>query len=126
MSEAHVCQRCYEHELELHGQWAQCPGCGAGFLASELEAIEKSAAAAALTREARACFYEEAKRPRKGGGGDDGLSLTHDRAYVDDSIVRVTAVKTKSKVLRIKNLNCTSLEAQEAILALIRKELLLD
>lgn len=130
MKEAYVCPNCVEAELVAQpgSNWLSCPGCGRYFDKDDMAEHygPQESEESQRDREIRACFYEDMHKPRASGGGDDGLAMTFDFAYVDDSIVYVGEEKTKVVVLRVRGLDCSTKEAQEAIMALIRKELLLD
>jgi len=114
---AYICPRCCEQELEIGPKWAQCPGCGAGFLASDLEAIESRADSLAKSREARACFLEETRRCQKRGGGNDGLSMVPDYGWSDSSLVKVATrrVSRRGSVLRVRNCDASPAEAMAAL-----------
>ncbi len=115
----YTCIKCVEGELRKTGEhfW-NCEACGFGYTTASLAAYYTAKPAQEKARQARQCFEESTRRkPNAPGGGDDGLSMTDDVPWHDDSIVSVATEVTekRDRILRIPGLRAKTEEIRRAL-----------
>jgi hypothetical protein len=122
--ESYPCPRCDGSLLEpLKDQpaWLRCPSCDYRETLEKLQEAEKRSDRNMRASIGHAMFMDSVNRPHEPGGGDDGLSVIIEQRSLDTGVIR-RRIKRKNKVIRVKNLECTSAEATEALHELFLEE----